>query len=35
VLFLYGCTVSAPCWDFGRLLGIYVVFLCVAAQAVG
>ena len=32
VLFLYGLTVNAPSWDFGRLLGIYVVFFFVIAQ---
>ncbi len=32
VLFLYGLTVNAPAWDFGRLLGIYVVFFFVIAQ---
>src|SRR5438093_6540805 len=26
VLFTYGYVVNAPPWDFGRLLGIYVVF---------
>ena len=25
-LFLYGLTVNAPPWDFGKLLGLYVVF---------
>ena len=33
VLFAYGYTVNAPAWDFGRLLGIYVVFFFVVAQA--
>ena len=33
-LFAYGCTVNAPRWDFGRLLGIYVVFFFVVAQAI-
>ena len=32
VLFLYGLTVNAPDWDFGRLLGVYVVFFVVIAQ---
>jgi small multidrug resistance family-3 protein len=32
VLFLYGYLVNAPSWDFGRLLGVYVVFFFVAAQ---
>jgi drug/metabolite transporter (DMT)-like permease len=34
VLFAYGVTVNAPGWDFGRLLGLYVVFFFVIAQAV-
>jgi drug/metabolite transporter superfamily protein YnfA len=32
VLFSYGYVVNAPPWDFGRLLGIYVVFFFVVAQ---
>lgn len=32
VLALYGLTVNAPRWDFGRLLGIYVVLFFVVAQ---
>jgi drug/metabolite transporter superfamily protein YnfA len=32
ILFAYGYTVNAPQWDFGRLLGIYVVFFFVVAQ---
>jgi drug/metabolite transporter superfamily protein YnfA len=32
VLFAYGYLVNAPAWDFGRLLGIYVVFFFVVAQ---
>jgi drug/metabolite transporter superfamily protein YnfA len=35
VLFAYGCTVNSPPWDFGRLLGLYVVFFFVAAQLIG
>lgn len=34
VLFFYGVTVNAPAWDFGKLLGIYVVFFFVVAQAI-
>jgi small multidrug resistance family-3 protein len=34
VLFAYGCAVNTPAWDFGRLLGIYVVFFFVVAQAI-
>jgi hypothetical protein len=34
VLFAYGWTVNAPRWDFGKLLGIYVVLFFVTAQMV-
>jgi small multidrug resistance family-3 protein len=34
VLFSYGYVVNKPAWDFGRLLGIYVVFFFVVAQAI-
>ena len=34
VLFAYGYGVSAAPWDFGKLLGLYVVFFFVAAQVV-
>jgi len=34
LLFAYGYTVNAPPWDFGRLLGLYVVFFFVVAQAI-
>lgn len=34
VLFAYGCTVNAPPWDFGRLIGVYVVFFFVVAQMI-
>jgi hypothetical protein len=33
-LFSYGWLVNAPGWDFGRLLGLYVVFFFVMAQLV-
>ena len=33
-LFSYGWTVNAPSWDFGRVLGLYVVFFFVIAQAI-
>jgi hypothetical protein len=33
-LFAYGLTVNAPAWDFGRLLGVYVVLFFVVAQAI-
>ena len=32
VLFSYGLIVNAPDWDFGKLLGLYVVFFFVTAQ---
>ena len=34
VLFSYGYVVNRPAWDFGRLLGIYVVCFFVVAQAI-
>ena len=34
VLFAYGYVVNAPPWDFGRLLGVYVVFFFIAAQLI-
>src|SRR5437764_15075887 len=34
VLFSYGYVVNAPTWDFGRLLGVYVVFFFVVAQLI-
>jgi uncharacterized membrane protein len=34
VLFLYGVTVNAPPWDFGKLLGLYVVFFFLIAQGI-
>ena len=35
VLFAYGFVVNRPPWDFGKLLGVYVVFFFVVAQAIG
>ena len=32
VLALYGFTVNIPHWDFGRLLGVYVVLFFLVAQ---
>lgn len=32
VLGLYGATVNVPRWDFGKLLGMYVVLFFLAAQ---
>jgi small multidrug resistance family-3 protein len=34
VLFGYGYVVNAPDWNFGRLLGVYVVFFFVVAQLI-
>ena len=34
VLFAYGCLVNAAPWDFGRLIGVYVVFFFLVAQAI-
>jgi drug/metabolite transporter (DMT)-like permease len=34
VLFVYGLSVNAPNWDFGRLLGVYVTLFFLVAQLV-
>ena len=34
VLFAYGYVVNRPPWDFGKLLGVYVVFFFVVAQGI-
>jgi len=34
VLFSYGYVVNTPPWDFGKLLGVYVVFFFVVSQAI-
>jgi small multidrug resistance family-3 protein len=34
VLFAYGWTVNAPPWDFGKLVGLYVVFFFVFGQII-
>jgi len=34
VLFAYGWTVNSPPWDFGKLLGLYVVFFFLTAQTI-
>jgi drug/metabolite transporter (DMT)-like permease len=34
VLFAYGWTVNAPSWEFGKLIGIYVVFFFLIAQLI-
>ncbi|MGF7180195.1 hypothetical protein [Tunturiibacter psychrotolerans] len=30
ILFAYGWTVNAPPWEFGKLLGMYIVFFIIA-----
>jgi len=35
VLFGYGCLVNGPPWDFGRLIGVYVVVFFLMAQVIG
>ena len=35
VLFTYGVTVNLPKWDFGQLLGIYIVLFFIVSQATG
>jgi small multidrug resistance family-3 protein len=34
-LFAYGCTVNAPQWTFGRLLGVYLAFFFLVGQVIG
>jgi drug/metabolite transporter superfamily protein YnfA len=34
VLWLYGYLVNTPAWDFGRVLGVYVVVFFVVAQLI-
>jgi small multidrug resistance family-3 protein len=34
ILFAYGWVVNSPPWDFGKLLGIYVVFFFLVAQMI-
>jgi small multidrug resistance family-3 protein len=34
VLFAYGVIVNTPKWDFGRLLGIYIVIFFIVSQFV-
>ncbi len=34
ILLGYGCTVNTPPWEFGKLLGLYVVFFFVIAQMI-
>ena len=34
LLFSYGYAVNAPPWDFGKVLGLYIVFFFVVAQLV-
>jgi small multidrug resistance family-3 protein len=35
MLFAYGYTVNAPSWNFGRIIGVYMVFFFVVAQVIG
>jgi drug/metabolite transporter superfamily protein YnfA len=35
VLFAYSVLVNLPKWDFGRLLGVYIVLFFIASQAIG
>ena len=34
VLFGYGYVVNKPSWDFGRLIGVYIVFFFIIAQLI-
>ncbi len=34
ILFGYGVVVNTPDWDFGKLLGLYVVFFFIVAQLI-
>ena len=34
ILFVYGCVVNLPRWDFGRLLGVYVAAFFLMAQLI-
>lgn len=34
VLFAYGWIVNSPAWDFGRVIGLYVVFFFVVSQVI-
>jgi drug/metabolite transporter superfamily protein YnfA len=34
LLFAYGWAVNTPPWDFGRLLGVYIVFFFLVAQII-
>jgi len=34
-LFAYGCAVNSPNWNFGRLIGVYVVLFFLLAQLIG
>ena len=34
VLFGYGYVVNAPSWDFGKLIGVYIVFFFIVAQLI-
>ena len=34
MLWLYGMTINAPAWDFGRLLGVYIAIFFLVSQVV-
>lgn len=34
VLFSYGYVVNTPSWDFGKLIGVYIVFFFIIAQLI-
>jgi uncharacterized membrane protein len=34
ILFAYGLTVNVPPWEFGEVIGVYVVFFFLIAQAI-
>jgi small multidrug resistance family-3 protein len=34
ILFGYGCLVNAAPWQFGQLIGVYIVFFFLVAQAI-
>ena len=34
ILFSYACLLNAPPWNFGRLVGVYIVFFFLVAQVI-
>ena len=34
LLFAYGCVLNAPPWDFGKLIGIYIVLFFLVAECI-